>query len=83
MIVSIWSMRISMDAIYYALNPWWEGKEIDTGISRDAYLAKIPAYLARIQIEVFIGSRRTGKTTLLKQFIKALLQKGSSEKDIF
>jgi predicted AAA+ superfamily ATPase len=56
------------------LNPWWEGKEIETGISRDAYLGKIPTYLTRRQIEVYIGSRRTGKTTLLKQFIKTLLQ---------
>ena len=72
-----------MDAIYYALNPWWEGKEIETGISRDAYLEKISTYLTRKQIEVFIGSRRTGKTTLLKQFIKTLLQTAVSEKDIF
>ena len=71
-----------MDAIYYALNPWWEGKEIETGLSRDAYLEKIPTYLTRKQIEVFIGSRRTGKTTLLKQFIKTLLQAAVSEKDI-
>jgi predicted AAA+ superfamily ATPase len=76
-------MDIHMDAIYYALNPWWEGKEIETGISRDAYLEKISTYLTRKQIEVFIGSRRTGKTTLLKQFIKTLLQTAVSEKDIF
>jgi len=72
-----------MEAIYYALNPWWEGKEIEAGIRRDAYLEKVPACLARKQIEVFIGSRRTGKTTLLKQFAKTLLQTGVSGKDIF
>jgi predicted AAA+ superfamily ATPase len=72
-----------MEAIYYTLNPWWEGKKFETGISRDAYLEKISSYLTRKQIEVFIGSRRTGKTTLLKQFIKTLLQTGVSEKDIF
>ena len=72
-----------MDAIYYALNPWWEEKEIEAGISRDAYLEKISTYLTRKQIEVFIGSRRTGKTTLLKQFIKTLLKTDVSEKDIF
>ncbi len=44
---------------FYALNPWWEGKEIATGIRRDAYLKKITTYLTRKQIEVFIGSRRT------------------------
>lgn len=72
-----------MDAIYYTLNPWWEGKTIETGINRNAYLERIKTYLARKQIEVFIGSRRTGKTTLLKQFIKILLGKAVSEKDIF
>jgi len=36
-----------MDAIYYTLNPWWEGKDIETGISRYAYLQKIPTYLTR------------------------------------
>ena len=72
-----------MDAVYYTLNPWWEGKDIETGIRRDAYLDKIPTYLARKQIEVFIGSRRTGKTTLLKQFIKTLLQTAVPGKDIF
>lgn len=75
-------MDIHMDAIYHTLNPWWEGKEIETGISRDAYLEKIPTCLMRKQIEVLIGSRRAGKTTLLKQFIKALFQTGASEKDI-
>ena len=72
-----------MDAIYYALNPWWEGKKSDTGIDRDCYLKHIPTYLQRKQIEIFIGSRRTGKTTLLKQIINTLLTTGIVEKDIF
>ena len=72
-----------MDAIYYTLNPWWEGKKIDTGIDRDIYLNRISTYLQRKQIEVFIGSRRTGKTTLMKQMINNLLATGIIEKDIF
>src|SRR5665647_2140201 len=72
-----------MDAIYYTLNPWWEGKKIDTGIDRDIYLNHIPTYLQRKLIEIFIGSRRTGKTTLLKQIINNLLTTGIIEKDIF
>ncbi|MEI8174158.1 MAG: AAA family ATPase, partial [Deltaproteobacteria bacterium] len=72
-----------MDVIYYTLNPWWEGKKIDTGIDRDIYLNRISTYLHRKQIEVFIGSRRTGKTTLLKQIINTLLRTGITEKDIF
>lgn len=76
-------MYAPMDSVYYALNPWWEGKEIATGISRDAYLKKITTYLTRKQIEIFIGSRRAGKTTLLKQIIKTLLQTDASRTDIF
>ncbi len=72
-----------MDAIYYTLNPWWEGKKSDVGIDRDSYLNNISTYLQRKQIEIFIGSRRTGKTTLLKQIIKTLITTGISEKDVF
>jgi len=32
---------------------------------------------------VIIGSRRTGKTTLLKQYIKKLLESGNQPKEIF
>ena len=74
---------LCMDAIYYTLNPWWEGKKIDTGIDRNIYLNHISTYLQRKQIEVFIGSRRTGKTTLMKQIINTLLTTGIIEKDIF
>lgn len=72
-----------METIYYAFNPWWEGKKLDAGIARDFYLKNISGYLQRQQIEVFIGSRRTGKTTLLKQMINKLLTGDISEKDIF
>ena len=72
-----------METIYYAYNPWWEGKKLDTGIDRDFYLKNVPAFLQRRQIEVFIGSRRTGKTTLLKQMIKKLMAEDISEKDVF
>ncbi|MBM4270661.1 MAG: ATP-binding protein [Deltaproteobacteria bacterium] len=71
-----------MESIYYALSPWWEKKPFDTGIQRDAYLHKFSAQLERRQVEILIGSRRSGKTTILKQFINTLLDNGISEKDI-
>ena len=61
-----------MEAIYYTLNPWWEGKGFGSGIERAFLCKQLPVYLNRKQVEVFIGSRRTGKTTLLNalsQFI--------------
>ncbi len=72
-----------METIYYTFNPWWEGKDFESGINRTEYLNKFPALLKRKQIEVIIGSRRTGKTTLIKQFIKGLIKNGVSQKNIF
>jgi len=72
-----------METTYYAFNPWWEGKDFESGIDRSEYLDRLSSLLSRKQIEVIIGSRRIGKTTLLKQFIKKLLQTGIHEKDIF
>jgi predicted AAA+ superfamily ATPase len=72
-----------MDALYYALNPWWEGKGFESGIDRPEYLGRLPALLKRKQIEVIVGSRRTGKTTLLKQYIRKLIESGNEPKEIF
>ena len=72
-----------MEALYYTFNPWWEGKDFESGIDRPDYLDHLPDTLKRKQVEVIIGSRRIGKTTLLKQYIKKLLQGGVSGNDIF
>lgn len=72
-----------MEAVYYTFNPWWEEKEFESGIGRAGHLDRLPEFLKRKQVEVIIGSRRTGKTTLLKQFIKALLKEGTPGKEIF
>ncbi|HAW60292.1 MAG TPA: hypothetical protein DCW86_02320 [Actinobacteria bacterium] len=61
---------IAMEETYYALNPWWEGKDFDSGIPRPEYTSKLSKLLKRKQINVIIGSRRVGKTTVLKQLIK-------------
>ncbi len=71
-----------MDAVYYALNPWWEKKDFETGIRRGIYIQKIPEYLKRKQIELIIGSRRIGKTTFLKQIIKECLGQAVAAENI-
>jgi hypothetical protein len=71
-----------MESVYYSLNPWWEGRRFETGIRREFYLNKLKASLERKQIEVLIGSRRAGKTTLLRQFIRELLDRPVDAKDI-
>jgi predicted AAA+ superfamily ATPase len=54
-----------METLYYTFNPWWEGKDFESVIDRHDYLDHLPAILKRKQVEVIIGSRRIGKTTLL------------------
>jgi|APFre7841882724_1041349.scaffolds.fasta_scaffold22127_1 hypothetical protein len=71
-----------METTYFAMNPWWERKDIDSGIDRLEYLERLPALSRRKQIEVIVGGRRMGKTTLIKQFIKRLIQQGVEAKDI-
>jgi len=63
-----------MSEIYYALNPWWEGKDFPVGISRPRYIDELSPKMKRRQIEVLTGSRRAGKTTILKQLIKQALK---------
>jgi len=64
-----------METIYYKLNPWWQKKEFEAGIERKRYLEALIPLFNRRQINVIIGSRRIGKTTILKQLIKNLLEK--------
>lgn len=71
-----------MEELYYAFNPWWEGKDFDSGIAREEYLKKIDTPLKRRQIDIIIGSRRAGKTTFLKQLIKKELKRGFPPKQI-
>lgn len=71
-----------MEEIYYSFNPWWEKKDFDSGIPREEYLQKFSLIFKRKQIEIIIGSRRAGKTTLLKQLIKKILARGFSPEKV-
>jgi len=71
-----------MEEIYYAMNPWWEGRGTDTGIPRPEYLSRLRAALSRKQIELVIGGRRVGKTTLVKQLIVQCLDDGVPPRDV-
>lgn len=55
------------------LNPWWTGQEFETGKPRLSYFSKIQRYLETDEIMVLSGVRRSGKTTLLFQTIKYLI----------
>ena len=65
-----------MELLYKIVNPWWQGKGFATGIKREQYLGDIKDRLSGDEIVVFNGGRGVGKTTILKQIIKHLLNTG-------
>jgi predicted AAA+ superfamily ATPase len=74
-----------MEEIFYRYNPWWEGIYSPEGlIERDQMLSSMKRHLHSRQIVLLTGLRRIGKTTLLKLFIKSLIEKeGISPHRIF
>lgn len=62
-----------MESTYYQLNPWWEGHLPATGIRRESYLRPLLESRDRRQVEILLGSRRVGKTTILRQLVSELL----------
>jgi predicted AAA+ superfamily ATPase len=71
-----------MDETYYLMNPWWEGRRPEAGVPRPEYLSHLRAALARKQIELVIGGRRVGKTTLARQLVLRCLDEGIAPHDI-
>lgn len=64
------------------MNPWWEGRPHDSGIMRESYVERLASAVSRRQVEILVGSRRVGKTTILRQVMAGLLSSGISPKDI-
>jgi len=62
-----------MQEILYLLNPHWENKPLPAGLPRQQYLQPLLANLERREVQLLIGSRRVGKTTLMFQAIQRLL----------
>jgi predicted AAA+ superfamily ATPase len=60
-------------------NPWWSGKKVDPElVGRERELSRrADELLAFKQVKTVIGMRRTGKSTLIYQFIDHLLRKGT------
>ncbi|MEI8343669.1 MAG: ATP-binding protein [Candidatus Moraniibacteriota bacterium] len=72
-----------MKEILFITNPWWEKKEFDSGIPRQKYLPKLIKSLSHKRAVLITGSRRVGKTTLLKQLIQHLItQENTTPKNI-
>lgn len=65
-----------MDEVLYLQNPWWEGSEIRSGITRRNLLDNLIELTNKNRLTMVLGGRRVGKTTLLMQYINHLLENG-------
>ncbi|RLF31892.1 MAG: ATPase [Thermoplasmata archaeon] len=59
---------------------YW-GSYKDESIERPAYLKKLDSFLKTGEITVVKGTRRTGKSTIILQFINRLIKKGLASKN--
>ncbi len=72
------------DDVYFDYNPWWEGEfQLDNLVERPAVLDKMEKFFESKSIVFLTGLRRVGKTTLMKIFIRRLIEKGINPKHIF
>ncbi|MFA6183735.1 MAG: ATP-binding protein [Parcubacteria group bacterium] len=63
-----------MKELLYRYNPWWEGEiDLKNSISRPIFFQEMLDNLRKRQIVILTGLRRVGKTTLMKQLIRHLL----------
>lgn len=65
-------------------NPWWQGGKHpeEAGLPRRACFADFHAGLDRPFVQVLLGLRRVGKSTVLRQLIADLLAKGADPRHI-
>lgn len=75
-------MAYNQTKILEILDDWnfW-GKTIDTGIEREEYLLRMEKFSKTGQIISLVGVRRSGKSTLMLQYIKRLIKKGVDPKN--
>ncbi|MDD2288193.1 MAG: AAA family ATPase, partial [Bacteroidales bacterium] len=54
----------------------WNSKSFDFGFKRNEYTNKIIEYTGNRLVKVLVGQRRTGKSYILRQIAKELIEKG-------
>ena len=72
--------KIELKTLLEDWNFW--SKDQKTGISRGKYLTKLGAFLQTNFVVVVTGSRRSGKSYILKQMAKQLIHEGEDPKNI-
>ena len=60
---------------------FWE-QELDTGIERSLYLQKLQQYIPRKEIIVLKGIRRCGKSTIMRQLMKRLINQSVAKEQL-
>jgi hypothetical protein len=74
---------MEIEAELFKQNPWWEKEYREDSYPRDKYLNQILKNMKSKEIILLTGLRRIGKTTILKQLIKYLLENKVKPEDIF
>src|SRR3989344_6327448 len=74
---------MDLESELFNQNPWWEGKFVEESYSREKYLSQVSKNLSSREIIILTGLRRVGKTTIIKQIIKKLLEDHEAESILF
>lgn len=79
-------INILMDKqeIIKILNHWnfWDKNIIEAGIARKLYLEKLKKFIATDYITVILGARRSGKSFIMRQIAKDIIDNGADRKNI-
>lgn len=62
---------------------FWEGNVLDLGYERKEYLEKVQRFSGNRLVKVLVGQRRTGKSYLLRQIVRQLIQSGVPPQNTF
>src|SRR3989344_353993 len=74
---------MEIEAELFKQNPWWEGKFKEESYPREKYLKQILSNLKSKEIIILTGLRRIGKTTIINQTIKHLIENKTKPDEIF
>ena len=55
---------------------FWDGEVPESGILRKTYLGRISDFIGNKLVKVLTGQRRAGKSYLLRQIIRQLIESG-------
>lgn len=74
-----------MENVFDALRQYnyWGGEPIDMGFTRRTYLERIMPFVGNRLVKVLVGQRRAGKSYLLRQIAKQLIDNGVKPENTF